>query len=56
MAKSKIAIIGDGKVSGALARGLGHSLRAIFFDELGGGLGNGTPWVELKDDLTASLL
>jgi|ERR1700722_5394667 len=30
--------------------------RAIFFDELGGGLGNGTPWVELKDDLTASLL
>ena len=29
---------------------------AIFFEEFGGGPGNGYTWVELKDDLTASLL
>jgi hypothetical protein len=29
---------------------------AIFFEEFGGGPGNGYTWVELEDDLTASLL
>jgi hypothetical protein len=29
---------------------------AIFFEKFGGGPGNGYTWVELEDDLTASLL
>jgi hypothetical protein len=37
---------------GSLVRPAG----AIFFEEFGRGQGNGYTWVELEDDLTASLL